>query len=356
MSCVFRDAHTLVEIVDAIGLLLFGLDADGRIMAASQHCEVFTGIPRAELVGRSWCDLFADDARRCHIEAIWRQVADGTASTHYESLYRNGRRLRWTFTRLATPDGARLCAVGQDVTDEHDGRARVRSVDRISALANLSAGFAHELRNPLNSASLQIALLARKLAKLAGGDALGEHAIEATREIGRAAALLDDFIAYARPQPLQVKAVRVAEVVQGAVDRAASRASEAGVAIDLNSGPDIIVEVDAERVEGALYNLITNAIEATTGGTAPAVVARWVAHVNSVAIEVEDNGPGLAMPNAPIFDPFFTTKPDGTGLGLAIVERVAIDHGGAVDVRRVDGHTVFRIRLPILHGSIAVSR
>ncbi len=352
---MFDNPQNLVEIVDAMGLLLFGLDSEGRIVAANRHCEAFTGIRRSELVGRCWRELFVDEGRRAQVAALWAELSHAeVASQSFEGLFGSGRRLRWTFTRWKLAGGG-VCAVGQDVTEEHAGRARLRASDRISALANLGAGFAHELRNPLNSASLQITLLARKLAKVAGGDALNVHAAEASKEIHRAAALLDDFFAYARPHPLDVRPVEIQSVVRGAVERAAPRAAEAGVVIALVQGPKVVAELDAVRVEGALYNLLANAIDASAGASSPAVAARWITDASSAAIEIEDNGPGLPSPTAPIFDPFFTTKPFGTGLGLAIVERVAIDHGGAVEVTRVDGHTIFRLRLPILHGSRAAT-
>jgi len=94
-------------------------------------------------------------------------------------------------------------------------------------------------------------------------------------------------------------------------------------------------------------NLLQNAIEAVDGVPERTVSMRVRRQPRHAVIDVEDNGPGLADPEAPIFDPFFSTKPNGTGLGLSIVHRVVTDHGGTIDVKSRAGKTVFRVNLPI---------
>jgi signal transduction histidine kinase len=322
------------QLVEGLPILMCGLDHTGRILVANDRCLAACG---EDLVGASWCEVFATG--RCN--ALSDLLRDGTRD--FEGVCRSGRRLRWLFSSWRERDG--FWAVGRDVTEERAAQARRRGRERATALANLGAGLAHELRNPLNSAMLQIALAERKLARenRAVPGALGE----ATRELHRAATVLEDFLVFARPQEHSTDRVDIAPIVSRALDRVRDRADEAGVAITNEGGPRLIAEVDPQRIERALVEVLTNAVDAATVSPTPEVFVRWIAAGNAVALEVEDLGPGPPSPEAPVFDPFFTTKPTGTGLGLAIVDRIVADHGGVAELIRNIGATIVRLRLPL---------
>ena len=246
-----------------------------------------------------------------------------------------------------------MWAVGFDLTHEREALARARHAERMAALGHLSAGLAHEIRNPLNSAALQLAVAERILARSSGSDCgpVGDAVGRAVGEIERAAALLDDFLVFARPQPVTLTRVGLRAVAASAVDRVRPAAATAGVALELAPGDEVTVAIDPDRVEGAIVNLLTNAIDAAAGTAGGGrVTARVIARAMATTVEIWDDGPGLASLDAPIFDPFFTTKSGGTGLGLAIVERVVADHGGTLAVERVADQTVFRMTLPLAAG------
>jgi C4-dicarboxylate-specific signal transduction histidine kinase len=112
-----------------------------------------------------------------------------------------------------------------------------------------------------------------------------------------------------------------------------------------------VAEIDTPRTESAIYNLIANAIDASTESADRDVQIRVVHRGNAIVVEVEDHGPGLLAPDLPIFEPFFTTKQGGTGLGLAIVQRAVADLGGRVTYHRHGRATVFALELPIVSGT-----
>jgi PAS domain S-box-containing protein len=346
-------SEAVADLVDRIALIVCGLDRGGTIVAANETCGRVTGLGEA-VIGRAWCEIFASAERADHVTRLWEAVTPHRGSDEFEALCRNGRRLRWQFSHWSVDHDAALCAVGVDITEERDRLARRRGLERVTALANLGAGLAHELRNPLNSASLQLTLAERKLARFAPPVAVGlaEPIAHALREIERAAALLEDFLAFARPQQLVPARVDVEVIVERAIARVHPHAAIGGVRIAIAAAAPLTAELDAARVEGALVQLLKNAIDAAADARAAEVTVRWHNDGNAVILEVADRGAGLPSESAPIFDPFFTTKPAGTGLGLAIVERVAHDHGGTVEVERVDGETVFRLRLPLFAGAL----
>ena len=343
----------LAQLVDSIELLVCGFTQGGKIVFANQRSLEIVQLPRQDVIGSDWRQLFASEERSNQLASQWAAIAPGRPSSAFESLSLSGKRLRWQFSHWTLDGEPGVCAVGADVTDERDEQARSRSYERVLAFANLGSGLAHELRNPLNSAHLQLLLLARKVGKLgAPSGQLAPHVEAAVRGIARTAAILDDFLVFARPQRQTLERVELGSVLERALARARPLADESGVQIELVPAPPLVIELSVARVKDAVHHLVTNAVEAGRAAPEPAVTVRSRIEGNAAVIEVEDNGPGLP-PDAPVFDAFFTTKPSGTGLGLAIVERVALDRGGTVAFERVGARTVFRLTLPIVSGALA---
>lgn len=344
----------LHDVIDGLEVLICGLDGDGRIHLFNRPCERVTGIGRENAIGLSWLDLFASGGRVEHVQALWLQARDNAPAGPYEALCRNGRNLRWHFSRHARGGSPMivLWAVGVDITEEREALVRARELERVVALGNMVSGLTHELRNPLNGALLQLAVVDRTLARH-HDDWIRPAAAavsQATGEIRRVSRILDDFLVFTRPQPMQLERTDVRRIATRAIERSAPRAQAAGVTVSLDTGGEAIAEIDPSRVESAVYQLITNAIDAASSATDREARVRIVASGNSVAIEVEDHGAGIPSVDAPMFEPFFTTKNGGTGLGLSIVQRVATDHGGSIEHERRDGVTKFRLQLPIVGG------
>jgi PAS domain S-box-containing protein len=341
------------ELIDGLEVFICGLDERGTILVFNRPCEHLTGLARDHAVGKSWLELFAIHERHDHVHELWSRATAGRPAGPYEALCRNGRSLRWQFSRWEQrhPSIA-LWAVGFDITDEREALARSRELERMVTLGNLVAGLTHELRNPLNGALLQLALAERHEVRKQGGlTPTLEAIVQATGEIRRISMLLDDFLVFVRPLPINLERVGVRRIVERAIARGGAKAQAAAVTIVLEPGDEVAAEVDPVRVETAVYHLLANAIDAASELDAREVRIRLVVRGNAIVIEVEDRGPGLPSSDAPIFEPFFTTKQGGTGLGLTIVERVAAEHDGRISHERRDGATVFRLELQIVGGA-----
>ncbi|MBK6849104.1 MAG: hypothetical protein IPG96_16755 [Proteobacteria bacterium] len=231
----------------------------------------------------------------------------------------------------------------------HEGQVRqmerLRS-EKLSALGTMAAGLAHEIRNPLNAAHLQLALVLRRLQRKGAVDVDG--AVDAAQivssEMQRLAGLVEEFLHFARPQPLQRAKTELRGLVGEVIALLGHHAEESGVSIVLEPGPPVYANVDVGRLKQVLHNLVRNATEAV-----PRDGHVWVRVSDDdgqASLEVEDDGPGLPG-DAAIFEPFFTTKPGGTGLGLAIVHRIVTDHGGQVSAQSTAERTIFRVVLPM---------
>jgi two-component system, NtrC family, sensor histidine kinase HydH len=226
---------------------------------------------------------------------------------------------------------------------------RVRDLEqrRLSTLRTLTAGLAHEIRNPLNAAHLQLVVAGKRLAEpaLASGLLAAKEAVSvADRELERLAALLDEFLKFATPHPLQRESHDLRDIARQAVASLAAQAEALGAEVVLLPGQPARVSVDKEKMTEVVLNLVRNACEASGAGARISVSV--ILGAEGVSLEVEDDGPGLPSPPHRVFEPFFTTKSQGTGLGLSIVQRIVTEHGGEVTAARRDGRTVFTVRLP----------
>jgi PAS domain S-box-containing protein len=337
------------QIVEEAEALITTIDRDGRVLLVNARCEEASGVPRSVAVGSAWLDLFVQPLdRRQALERQEHAVAGRSAPPFEGPVPRPdgepSRRVRWHFTTMPGGAGPLLCAIGFDVTEEHNMALRTRRAERLASLGTMAAGLAHEIRNPINAAHLQLNLARRRLTR-AGGDASVVRAIElADSEMTRLAVLVEDFLQFARPQPLRLATGDLRATADATVALVGPEAEALGVRVSIGPGGPVWAEFDDEKMKQVLLNLLRNAIEATLPG------GRVQVHVATrgevVALDVSDEGRGVP-PGAPIFEPFFTTKEQGTGLGLAIVHRIVSDHGGAVEVTSQENGATFSIWIPI---------
>ena len=341
------------EVVEKGEALITTIDAAGCILLFNAKCEAVTGVSRDQAAGRRWLDLFAAPAERAVVAARHQDALAGLPCHPYEGAVQtpdgNRRRVRWHFKSLIETEATPLlCAIGVDVTEEHDQAVRTRRAERLASLGNMAAGLAHEITDPLNAAHLQLSVARRRLAR-SSGDAGAARAVElAGAEMARLAGLVEDVLQFARPQSLRLERGDLRAFAQGAVAPLASEANALGVVLEVtDGGAAVVAEFDREKMKQVLLNLVRNALEAAGSGGRVRIDVQEEA--GSVMMTVEDNGHGFPE-DAPIFEPFFTTKAGGTGLGLAIVHRIVADHGGTVAASRRSGNkTVFSVVLPNGH-------
>jgi signal transduction histidine kinase len=319
------------NMIESAPSFVLSLDEAGRITAWNRRLEEITGFTRAEMLGRPGGHLVSEAGQPHQLP-----VKGGPA-----------RLVEWHRSEVHDGGGAvTTYAIGIDVTGEQEMLRRTLRAERLAAVGTMAAGFAHEVLNPLNSASLQLTLLERRVNR---GDESPETILSITQivkdEIQRLDRMVRDFLSFARPRPIDVRAVDVNDLSRSVVALIVPEAET--IHVDVTTELDATlgdVSADAERLRQVLLNLVRNALEAMPGGGRLTVRSRPGA-AGTAEIDVEDTGPGFAE-DLPVFDAFFTTKEKGTGLGLAIVHRIVTDHGGTVRVRSAPGGTCFTITLP----------
>jgi two-component system sensor histidine kinase HydH len=232
-----------------------------------------------------------------------------------------------------------------------EAEATVRRTERLAALGQLSAGLAHEIRNPLST----IKTSAEMLLKSVGADATvaREMAGYISTEVDRTNSLVTRFLDFARPLALRLETTELSQVIDQAVAEVEKHTPPLDVSIYKNYSPDIPpFLLDRQLIERVLYNLLLNAAQASPPRGSVTVKTRQAGDTvegSTVEIAVIDRGAGIAPKDREsIFNPFFTTKSSGVGLGLAIVSKIVDEHGGQVTVESEPGAgSVFRVLLPI---------
>ncbi len=208
----------------------------------------------------------------------------------------------------------------------------LRASEKLAALGRLSAGLAHELRNPLNTLNV----LTYAMAEQASGYSTADLDVIQS-EVRRMSLLLDQFLEFARPRAPAFRRQRVQEIVEETLLLVGPEARKRRVAIERLVDEDIPpIWVDGDQIKQVLLNLALNALQAMAGGGT--LTIRMATTSGGVVTEIRDTGAGIAPEiRERLFEPFFTTRDGGTGLGLPIALRIVEGHSGDLRIESEPG-------------------
>jgi two-component system sensor histidine kinase PilS (NtrC family) len=295
-----------------------------------------------ETIGRRMPDLAHELARSLAIERPRRrqEIAGHTRAGAYRPL---------GISISPLTDGTQrrrgVIAVFQDLTEVHEMRERVRKADRLAAIGELSAGIAHELRNPLASISGSIEMLYHEVELDGENRRLMELIM---RESDRLDRIISDFLDFAKLRTPRRLAARLERCLDEMVTLLRQNAEKsAGIHLQVACDPGLPeVWMDDEQMRQVFFNLAVNACEAMDHHGTLEIAARADGN-GAVRVSFTDSGRGIDPEGMErLFEPFFTTKDGGTGLGLAIANKIVTAHGGAIEYRNRERGAVFTIVLP----------
>jgi len=338
------------------GVITF--DMGGRVVTANQASERILGLSEGSAPGMVVDELFKDGWTGALIR---KTLEKGLPERRGEGMVKTlGGESRWLgagTSPLHGPGGDITGAilVFTDLTEVKELKDRMELKERMTVLGEMSAGIAHELRNPM----AVISGYAKLLAKNAGGDNASRDAVESIQaEITVMDEIIREFMNFTQPTELNIVKVDIKPLLEESL-KALSGLGE-GVKRELTA-PDGLpqFEGDAVLLRQAFINIMKNAIESMDDGGKLAVSAGLVAAGEQddvrlpgpsyIKVEVTDTGYGVTGENLrKIFTPFFTTKSHGTGLGLALVQKILVYHGGRATVKSREGQgTTFSVYLPV---------
>jgi signal transduction histidine kinase len=253
---------------------------------------------------------------------------------------------------------ASLSSQLKEVMPHSDKRSQLLDLSRrVTALGRLTAGVAHEVKNPLNAMTIHLELLKQKLAAGAAPQSTESHLDIIGREIRRLDDVVQGFLKFARPEELTLQPIAPGVLIDEVLKTLAVEADVTGVTIESSVAPDLPrIEADAGILRQALLNLAKNAVQAMPDGGKLSITSS-VTRDGRVEIRLADTGVGIPPENlAKVFDLYFTTKEQGTGIGLSLVYRTIQLHNGDIDVESIPGKgTTFIIKMPKAGGSSSSS-
>jgi len=326
------------HLADQLGVLLEALPAAIVLVDVRDRVDRFNPAAEQLFPGLAWGRRWSEIKR----EVVAAEPAPGDWHLH------DGRRV--SVSQRPLNDRGRILVV-VDMTDQRLMQERIERQDRLSAMGEMAAQLAHQVRTPLSASVLYAGQLAKGNLSDEQRQQFGAKLLEGLRHTET---LVRDMLAFSRGGSFSSSPIRVDDALTMAIAGLQPRLRQlkASLHLDLGGAGTCLIAGNQDALAGAFSNLIDNALN--HGGEQVNVnISASIADQDSLLLVFEDDGPGIdpvALPR--IFDPFFTTRERGTGLGLAVVQAVVLEHGGAL--RAIDparGGARFEIQLPRLKSS-----
>jgi signal transduction histidine kinase len=237
-----------------------------------------------------------------------------------------------------------LTVTMRNETEKEKLREEMMRLDRLASLGKLSAGIAHEVRNPLTGISLLLDDLHDRAATASDDQLMIKKAVA---EIERVERLINALLNYSSPARVEFRQSDLNQVVNDTVLLMHRQCERQKVLISMRVADLVPFRFDPEKIKQALLNIIRNSLEAMPDGGE--IIIATSADADHVTVTISDTGPGIQGADLPlIFEPFFTRKGAGTGLGLSITQRIVEEHRGEIFVESVAASgTVFTLKLPL---------
>jgi signal transduction histidine kinase/ActR/RegA family two-component response regulator len=316
---------------------LLGLDGTLAGLTFAGFCRLSSAPEPAPQTGPEW---FAAICRHRNLNLVRRDGGITPTEADGAPITFEGRAAYQFFLRELT-ERARL-------------EQQLRQAEKLSALGQMISGVAHELNNPLAviKGYVELILASHEVPMQTRADLE-----KVAHESNRAAKLVNNFLSFARQQPVLRETVDLNDLVGRAAELRKLDLQRSGVELRLDLSPDLPpTQADPDQIQQVLVNLVNNALDVLAAAPRPGVIRiRTERKEDDVLVTVEDNGPGVSPEVLPyIFEPFFTTKDvgKGTGLGLSIAHSVMADHNGRIFHHLATiGGAAFGFELPIVSGA-----
>jgi signal transduction histidine kinase/type II secretory pathway pseudopilin PulG len=343
---------TLRENMDSVmagledGLLLFTRDA--RAVMVSPAAEKFLGAPAGHFLGRRVNEIFPlGHPLHAVLHVEGDELSEIAAETDLDTIA--GTRRVSVSVQAIQENGERMGALVtlRDLDSIESINTQLQVSERLAALGRITAGVAHEVKNPLNSMRLWLENLKESLPP--EPDSGSQQAVQVLdKEIDRLDAVVKRFLDFTRPMEIRLEATQIADVLKDVAEIAKPQLQKAKIHVAQLLPIDVPeVYVDRALLKQAVLNLVLNAVEAMpSGGQLRLMLSR---RGEMAEITVGDTGKGIPLENRQkIFQLFFTTRPGGSGIGLASTFRIVQLHNGSIDFTSEVGRgTTFRIELPL---------
>ena len=334
------------SIVASLPDKIYELDENGIINYISRGLKKDGGLSSREFKGKHFLEFVAPEDKD-FVLSKWEEGKRGIYSPYeIERTTKDGHKVNLLVTTSPVIGTSHYIVVQRDITEFKNLEKRLYDSQKLAALGQLSAGIAHEVRNPLSSIKMSLQILEKRMNP--EGNDLKRFKI-AQKEVEHLEELVNNVLVFAKPVEPKMVPVDLAKVIEQVLALAEKGIADKqiDVKIDFNNIP--LVTMDAGMIADAFLNIVRNAVDAVATEGLIRITARDIrGDYPSVSVDVEDNGCGIEEADMPhLYNPFFTRKKYGTGLGLSQVVKIVEMHHGTIDIVSEKGKgTKVSITLP----------
>tara|TARA_X000000950_G_scaffold285179_1_gene390334 strand:- start:6337 stop:7506 length:1170 start_codon:yes stop_codon:yes gene_type:complete len=334
------------------------IDSDGVVQYANDAALGLIGLKENDIgVTRLW-KMVPDLAKSINLEEVkGKKKSAPVLSREIELNYPEHRVVRLYMVpidaQVGHDDSGGYVIVLSDVTEERVSMEERIESERIDSIVRLAAGVAHELGNPLNSLTIHLQLIERKIKKLseqADAAKLAESLLVCQGEVERLDGIITHFLEAVRPQKPELNELDLLRLVEEVlrVQEAELSDRKLGVKVEFSEELPTILG-DSDQIKQVFFNLIKNAMEAMQPNGSLRIIARR--DDDYVYLQFVDTGSGISGEDlSKVFQAYYTTKKGGHGLGMMIVERIIRAHGGHINIEsRKEAGTAITLQFPQQH-------
>jgi PAS domain S-box-containing protein len=317
----------LQSIVKSLPDKIYEVDKDGIINFISWGIKK----PESPFKGKHFLTFVAPEDES-FVTSRWEEAKRGIYTPYeLETTAKDGRKINWMVTTSPVIGTDHYILVQRDITEFKNLEKKLYNSQKLAALGQLSAGIAHEVRNPLSSIKMSLQILEKRMTP--EGNDLKRFKI-AQKEVEHLEELVNNVLVFAKPVDPKIVSADLGKVLEQAIALAEKVIHDKQVAIKLEAQEIPQVNVDVAMITDAFLNIIRNAAEAVEDNGTIRIYARSIgSQPPAVLVVVEDNGCGIDEADMPhLFNPFFTKKKYGTGLGLSQVSKIVELHQGKIEI------------------------
>jgi len=349
-----RDRRLLNAVFTTLREGVIVVKTDGMIDYANPAACEMLGLRETNLATTSLWKVLPDFARSLKLTRSGHLLEAVGTSRELFLTYPERRTVRLYMVPFEEDvDGSEIlrhAVILSDITQDKNQTEREIESERVNSILQLAAGVAHELGNPLNSLTIHLQVLERRLAKLEGGgnDKKLKEILGICRgEVDRLDSIITHFLEAVRPSDPDLHDLDLLSPLEESIEFLGPELESAGIQVDLQLDSDVpVISGDRNQIKQVFFNLLKNARQAIQSGGI--IRVRAFSDDDSVYIQVGDTGTGISESDLPkVFQPYFSRKKEGHGLGMMIVERILRDHGGSIGLDSREGiGTVVTLQFP----------
>ena len=360
---ISEDDDMMIMVLDALSTGVVVSDQDHKVIFLNHYLANLVRLKKPELYDVMVWEIIAHKEIS---EFIKTSILDGVKRTSRIFDYRidkNNFSLEVTVSMLQHPTGRTGHIINiANVTEREREKKEAKRKESFASLTALTAGVAHELKNPLGSMSIYLQLMERQIMKknaLEDPDSLRKSLSEKIKvlksEVERLNDIVVDFLSTVRPRNANLQEEDLNQIIKDAVEIVVPDLEQNNISLRMELEENLpYLLLDRGFIRQVLANLISNAKDAMKDKAGGTLTISTEKNSDSVILSVADTGAGIAPDNlTKIFDPYFTTKKSGTGIGLTLVYKIIRGMGGDINVNSRQGEgTIFRITLPRMEKEI----